>query len=197
MNYEDAVLALAAGREVRRPFWVSDTRLGITNRAGGFGLAIAWRGRHVVEGIYEPAPDDRHATDWQIVRDPSLSEGVTIKRGLEAVLTNKYLAGEPEFEPLAAGVYAGAGIGRERAQTAAEKALADATTPALEIHHAFEDLRDRLACYLDDFHESFGVRWPEVQSVKARLLEAEFWATRFVEMKGLQPLGASVTRERC
>jgi hypothetical protein len=175
MTYEDALLALAAGREVRRPFWVSDTRLGITNHPNGFGLAIAWRGRHVVEGIYEPDPDDRHAKDWQIVRDPSLSEGVTIKRGLEAMLTDKYLAGEPEFEPLAAGVYAGSGIVRERAQTAAEKALKDATPPEIEIAHAFDDLLDSVDRYL-------GPRLSTERAYfEARLREAQMWAQRHVE----------------
>lgn len=194
MTYEDALIVLAAGREVCRSCWHSDTRLGLGNHPAGVGVAIYWRGRTVLEGLYQPSNEDRGAIDWQIVRDPALSGEPEF-----APLVNKRPDFDLEgakFDALTGGQYAkerarGAYADElERAQTAAEKALKASTTPAVEIAHAFDDLLDSVDQYL-------GPRLSTERAYfEARLREAKMWALHHVEQGGRETLGASVTRGR-
>lgn len=174
MKFEDALLALAAGRQVRRRHWVGDGKLTCVTRSNGAGV-IVWEGQRV-GGEYDATAEDRAATNWEIVRDPALS-GEPI--ALVDAEKGPGLIGDVHFEPkrsVTRGLEPCADAAANRARDALRAADKE-IDPLAEIHHAFEDLRDKL----EPLTGGPGYYAPALEQCWLRLREAEFWARHLMQ----------------
>lgn len=193
MNFSDALHYAKAGRRIRRPTFSTGACVFAHTTVTGVGDYLAFQHPDFPLESWHPSQGDILATDWQIVRDPALSGAAVDQAGGVGV------TGAPEFEPLSQinkddpraytrpdfdldkarlDSITGGRFAKERAeaQEAATKARMTAP-PAVEVLHAFEDLRDKLSRIF-----SPSVIHPAgLENLEVRLQEAEFWAQRCAE----------------